>query len=71
MVYAEDSSMSPVEIVDVPEPEQKQFSITFDPPDDSLNEDQRLEADSVLTPLRSIIDLVNVNSTIDEALSCQ
>ncbi len=44
------------------------FSIEFPDAENDLDEDQRLIADSVMTPLRRLIEVVNVNSTIKEAL---
>ncbi len=46
----------------------KEFLIEYQPIDQNLDEDQRLESDSVMTPLRQIQQIVQVNSTIKEAL---
>lgn len=45
-----------------------QFSIEYPEATSDLDEDQRLVADSVMTPLRKLLEIVNVNSTIKEAL---
>ncbi|MGI9518112.1 MAG: anthranilate synthase component 1 [Pirellulaceae bacterium] len=44
------------------------FTVEYSMPDPDLDEDRRLLADSVFTPLRKLIDVVQVNSTIHEAL---
>ncbi len=44
------------------------FTTEWPLPDSSLDEDERLVAPSVLTPLRELIECVRVNSTIREAL---
>lgn len=44
------------------------FSVTYGVPDSQLDEDQKLEADSVMTPLRALSEMVQINSTIKEAL---
>ena len=44
------------------------FTIQYELPAKDLDEDQRLVADSVLTPLRAITELVQINSSIKEAL---
>lgn len=45
-----------------------QFSIEYPGSNVDLDEDERLVADSVMTPLRKLIEIVNVNSSIKEAL---
>ncbi len=45
-----------------------EFSVDFGPPDSNLDEDRRLQAPSVLTPLRALFDCVHINSTVHEAL---
>lgn len=44
------------------------FSVEFGPADVTLDEDQRLVAPGVLEPIREIQRIVNVNSTVHEAL---
>lgn len=44
------------------------FSLECDFPDFALDEDRRLEANSVFTPLRSLSEFIQVNSTLNEAL---
>lgn len=48
--------------------EGDQLSIDYPAAENDQDEDQRLVADSVMTPLRKLIHVVNVNSTIKEAL---
>ncbi len=50
------------------QPSASEFSIQYQMADPDLDEDQRLLADSVFTPLRELTDVVQINSTIHEAL---
>ncbi len=53
------------------EPDEKtfgEFSVKFAPAESTLDEDQRLVAPGVLEPIREIRKIVNVNSTVNEAL---
>lgn len=45
-----------------------EFSIEYKISNTDLDEDERLIAESVMTPLRKLLQIVNVNSTIKEAL---
>lgn len=42
--------------------------VTYPPTDKDLDEDSRLQAESVMTPLRHLQNFINVNSNLDEAL---
>ena len=46
----------------------KEFRVGCDFPDFELDEDRRLEANSVFTPLRSLSKFIQINSTLNEAL---
>jgi anthranilate synthase component 1 len=52
----------------VKEPAGDEFSIEYRSAEAGLDEDQRLQADSVFTPLRKLTEVVHVNSSIKEAL---
>ena len=48
--------------------DENRFSIEYPSSNTNLDEDERLVADSVMTPLRKLLEIVNVNSSIKEAL---